>query len=46
METIPSESAFDNVSRRLYAIAFVAVVFFAVGRIRQYLRLRHFAGPR
>ncbi|KAI5378484.1 hypothetical protein J4E82_002799 [Alternaria postmessia] len=46
METIPSESAFDNFSRRLYAIAFVAVAFFAVGRIRQYLRLRHFAGPR
>jgi hypothetical protein len=35
----------DNVSPRLYAIAFVLVAFFAIGRIRQYLRLRHFGGP-
>jgi hypothetical protein len=35
-----------NVSRRLQAIIFVLGLFFAIGRIRQYLRLRHFAGPR
>ncbi|KAF1837310.1 pisatin demethylase [Decorospora gaudefroyi] len=34
-----------DVSQRLYAIAFVLVAVFAVGRIRQYWRLRHFAGP-
>lgn len=46
MESVPPESLLDSVSQRLYAIAFVAVAFFAIGRIRQYLRLRHFAGPR
>ncbi|KAF1947964.1 pisatin demethylase [Clathrospora elynae] len=35
----------DNVLPRLFAIVFVIVAYFALGRIRQYLRLRHFDGP-
>jgi len=38
-------SLLDNVSRRLYVIVFVAVAVLAIGRVRQYLRLRHFRGP-
>jgi hypothetical protein len=45
MDTTPSVSLIDNVSQRLYVIAFIVVAFFAIGRIRQYWRLRHFGGP-
>jgi hypothetical protein len=40
-----SDLLLDNVSRRLYAIVFVVVAFFVIGRFRQYWRLRHFGGP-
>ncbi|KAH6648403.1 pisatin demethylase [Truncatella angustata] len=33
-------------SQRLYLILFVIATYFAVGRARQYWRLRHFKGPR
>jgi hypothetical protein len=45
MDTSSPVPLLDNVSRRLYALAFIIVAFFAIGRIRQYRRLSHFGGP-
>jgi hypothetical protein len=45
MASLLPDSLLDNVSRRLYAIAFVVVAFLVIGRLRQYWRLRHFGGP-
>ena len=46
MDNTAEGSLLDNVSRRLQAIVFVLGFLFVIGRIRQYLRLRHFAGPK
>lgn len=45
MNAAPDTSLIDNVSRRLQVVLFVLAAYLAIGRLRQYWRLRHFAGP-
>ena len=45
MDTTADGSLLESVSRRLQGIIFVLALFFAIGRLREYWRLRHFPGP-
>lgn len=46
MDADQSTSTLDSVSHRLYPILLIVVAYIAIGRAREYWRLRHFKGPR
>ncbi|USP73751.1 hypothetical protein yc1106_01025 [Curvularia clavata] len=45
MDSVAEASSNEHVSRRLHVFLFALLLFFVLGRIRQYWRLKHFPGP-